>query len=217
MNLTFIGMSGVGKTHWSSRLAAHGFTCFHCDTLLVAQLRAPDGPAGSSLPEVGRWMGMPDEPGFAEREAQYLACEAEVLRDVIARAEVCTERRQSCVIDTGGSAIYADAELFRQLRRFSIVIYLSIPTAVHRQMLRDYLANPLPLIWNGMFRQAPGETRDEAFARCYTQLIRQRERLYERYSDVTLEYEYHRQPALTAESFVRVLRAAAPRSRAAAW
>src|SRR5262249_6539423 len=152
---------------------------------------------------------LPYEAGFRRREALYLACEADVLRDVIAHAAICAYNQTNCVIDTGGSAIYTDAEIFQQLRSFATVIYLTIPASVHQQMLIAYLANPLPLIWNGLFNQEPNESLDEAFMRCYSQLIRHRERLYELYSDVKLEYSYYRQPTLTTDSFLRSIQAAA--------
>lgn len=215
MILTLIGMSGAGKSFWASKLAAHGYTCFPCDALLIARLRTICGYHASSLAEIGRWMGLPHEPGFRRREALYLRCETDVLREVIARAALCTDNRAPCVIDTGGSAIYAGAELFQHLRRLSTVVYLAIPAEIHQQMLATYLADPLPLIWNGLFKQEQNEDLQDTFKRCYSLLIRHRERLYETYSDVTLEYDYYRQPALTAESFIQHIRAAAEHARTA--
>jgi shikimate kinase len=215
MILTFIGMSGAGKTFWATKLAAHGFMCFRCDELLATRLCAATGYTGTSLPEIGRWMGLPYESGFRQREALYLACEVDTLRDVIARAAVCAYNGTSCVIDMGGSTIYAGEEIFQQIRSFSTIIYLAIPADVHQQMLTAYLNNPPPLIWNGLFNQEQGESLEQAFMRCYPQLIRHRERLYEMYSDVKLEYSYYRQPALTADSFLRYIQAAAEKARAA--
>ena len=61
MILTLIGMSGAGKTFWATRLAAQGFTYFHCDALLAGKLRTLTDQAGSSLPEIGRWIKQQDE------------------------------------------------------------------------------------------------------------------------------------------------------------
>jgi len=213
MILTFIGMSGVGKTFWAAKLAAQGFTWFHCDALLATKLHSTAGPVGLSLSEIGQWMGLPHQTEFQKREAIYLACETAVMREVIAIAGSDAYCRMNCVIDTGGSAVYADSELFQQLQRFTTVVYLTIPAILHQQMLMTYLANPLPLIWNGLFSQKPGETLEEAFRRCYSQLIRHREQLYESYSNVRLEYNYHRHPALTAESLLRHIQAAADQAR----
>ncbi len=203
MILTLIGMSGAGKTFWATRLAAHGFTYFHCDALLAGKLRTLTDQAGMSLPEIGRWMGLPYEAGFRQREALYLACEVDVLRDAIPYAARCAENRTDCVIDTGGSAIYADPELFQQLRSFSTIVYLAVPPSLHKQMLLTYLDNPLPLIWNGLFKPENDESTQDTFARCYPQLIKHREHLYELYNDVSFEYSYHRHPALTTDRLLR--------------
>jgi len=215
MILTLIGMSGAGKSFWAGKLAAYGFTCFPCDALLIARLRTICGYEATSLVEVGRWMGLPHEPGFRQREALYLRCEMDVLREVIARATLCADNRIPCVIDTGGSAVYAGAELFQHLRRLSTIVYLAIPAGIHQQMLATYLADPLPLIWNGLFKQEQNEDLHDTFKRCYSLLIGHRERLYETYSDVTLEYDYYRQPALMAESFIQHIRTAAEHTRTA--
>jgi shikimate kinase len=215
MILTLLGMSGAGKSFWAARLAAHGFTRFNCDLLLATKLRSKVGPIGDSLAELGQWMGFPDEADFRGREAVYLACEADVLREVLVQAAQCAQQQRSCVIDTGGSAIYADAALLRQLRQLGTVVYLSVPPTLHEQMVGSYLANPRPLIWNGLFHQAPGEGRENAVMRCYPELLRYRARLYEQYSDVTLDYDAYRDPALSAEGFLAAVRAALVRGRVA--
>jgi shikimate kinase len=207
MILTLIGMSRAGKTFWASRLEAHGFRCFHCDRLLAAKLNAITGASGATLEEMGRWMGMPYEPDFRRREALYVACETDVLRDVIASAASCADNGPNCVIDTGGSAIYASTEIFEQLHRFSTVVYLAIPADRHQQMLEAYIDNPLPLIWDGLFQPEHDESLQDTFVRCYSQLIKHRERLYEQYSDIKLEYSYHRKPALTTDAFLQHIQA----------
>lgn len=210
MILTFMGMSGAGKSHWATKLAAQGFRVVHCDALIAAQLQALDGAIGTSLDEVGRWMGLPYQPDFRRREALYLACEADTLRDVIARAAGWAADQSDCVIDTSGSVIYADPALLQALRQCSTVVYFRVPGALHQQMLDAYLAQPRPVVWNGLFEQAPGEDLAGAFGRSYSRLLRQREQLYERYSDVALEYHYYRQPELTVDQFVRDVQIAAP-------
>src|SRR5215212_3314208 len=109
MILTLIGMSGAGKTFLAARLAAHGFICFHCDAFLAAHLRLVIGPVGSSLADIGQWMGLPNKADFRQREAIYLAAEAAILHEAAARARQCAATHANCVIDTGGSAIYAGA------------------------------------------------------------------------------------------------------------
>jgi shikimate kinase len=209
MILTFMGMSGAGKSFWAAKFADQGFTVVDCDALIASKLQAQLGQLNASLEEVGRWMGLPDQPDFQRHEALYLACETDVLRATLAQAATWAAAQSHYVIDTSGSIIYADPALVQRLRESSTVIYFRIPNTMHQHMLEAYLANPRPVIWNGLFDQAPGESRTEAFRRSYAQLLRQREQLYEQYSDVTLEYQYYRQPALSVEQFVQDVHAAA--------
>jgi shikimate kinase len=211
MILTFMGMSGAGKSFWAGKFAAQGFIVVDCDTLVGTRLQALVGQIDTSLDQVGQWMGLPDQPGFQKREAMFLACETDMLRDVIARAASWAAAGADCVIDTGGSIIYADPALVQRLRQHSTVIYFRIPGALHQHMLDTYLAQPRPVVWNGLFEQAPGQSRAEAFRHSYAQLLRQREQLYEQYSDVALEYHYYRQPSLSVEQFVRDIQAAQAR------
>jgi shikimate kinase len=201
-------MSGAGKSFWAAKFAAQGFSVVDCDALIAARIQALGEQLGTSLEEVGQWMGMPDQPGFRRREALYLACETGVLRDVLDRAVAWAASHTNCVIDTSGSAIYADTPLLQRLRQHSTVIYFRIPETLHQHMLDTYLAHPRPVVWNGLFEQAPAESRVDAFRRSYALLLRRRERLYEQHSDVTLEYHYYRQPSLSVNQFVQDIRAA---------
>ena len=211
MILTFMGMSGAGKSFWAAKFAARGFTVVDCDALIATSLQTLIGQIGTSLDAVGQWMGLPYQPGFRRREALYLACETDMLRAVVARAPTWAAAQTDCVIDTGGSIIYADLTLVQHLRQCSTVIYFRIPATLHQQMLNAYLAHPRPVIWNGLFEQATNEGRADAFRRSYAQLLRQREQLYEQYSDVTLEYHYYRQPSLSVEQFIQDVQAATVR------
>jgi len=103
MILTFMGMSGAGKSFWAAKFAAQGFTVVDCDALVAASLQTLIGQIGTSLDEVGQWMGLPDQPGFRQREALYLACETDMLRAVVARALAWAAAQADCVIDTGGN------------------------------------------------------------------------------------------------------------------
>ena len=215
MLLTLIGMSGAGKTFWATRLAAHGFTVIDCDALLATKLQPVSGITGTSLEEIGQWMGFPYEADFRRREALYLACEMDVLRDVVARAITWADTPTNTVIDTGGSVIYAEPVLVQRLRQCSTVIYLRLPSTLHQELVRAYLERPRPLIWNGLFNQTPNESLPAAFSRCYAQLIKHRERLYEQYSDVVLEYEDYSHPTFSVERFLEHVRASAEQARAA--
>jgi len=82
--LALVGMSGSGKTFWSRKLAAAGWTTVSCDDLIEKRL-APRLAAGgySGLNGVAAWMGWPDSPTYAERESEYLAEEIAVVDEFL--------------------------------------------------------------------------------------------------------------------------------------
>ena len=189
MRLSLIGMSGSGKSHWSLKLAGHGFRRFCCDELisekLSPQLRKPDGTIAS----LGEWMGFPYESHYEEREAKYLACEIEVLSRILEYLEgpegIADE---NLVVDTTGSVIYTGENILEGLRKHTKVVRMATPPEVQEKMLKAYIANQRPVLWRGLFSTKPNETNDEALARCYPKLLATRELLYERHSDVTIDY-----------------------------
>ena len=189
MRLSLIGMAGSGKSYWSMKLVEHGFRRFCCDDLIAAkldpELTRPDG----TTMELGQWMGFPYEPHYRERESKYLACEIEVLAEILKYLESRKSNpEEKIVLDTTGSVIYTGERILRRLRRYTTVIYLSIPPEVRGQLLKAYVSNPHPMLWRNVFSKDPDETEQEALARCYPRLVVARERLYEHYANVTIDY-----------------------------
>ena len=171
------------------KLVEHGFRRFCCDDLIAAkldpELTRPDG----TTMELGQWMGFPYEPHYRERESKYLACEIEVLTEILEYLESRKSNpEEKIVLDTTGSVIYTGERILRRLRRYTTVIYLSIPPEVRGQLLKAYVSNPHPMLWRNVFSKEPDETEREALARCYPRLVVARERLYEHYANVTIDY-----------------------------
>ncbi len=171
------------------KLVEHGFRRFCCDDLIAAkldpELTRPDG----TTMELGQWMGFPYEPHYRERESKYLAYEIEVLTEILEYLESRKSNpEEKIVLDTTGSVIYTEERILRRLRRYTTVIYLSIPPEVRGQLLKAYLSNPHPMLWRNVFNKDPDETEQEALARCYPRLVVARERLYEHYANVTIDY-----------------------------
>lgn len=204
MQLVLIGMSGVGKSTWARRLGECGYRAFHCDEAIAARIGRQRGlrrPLTDAA--LGSWLGMPDAAGYAEREALYLHHEAAVLHEAV---ELLAQPGRPTVVDTSGSAIYCGAELFAQLRQQATVLYLPVSPADHRAMLAAYLRNPRPVIWNGVFKPQAGEERRQSFARCYPELVRTREALYDTYCHRRIPPETHRRADLTPEAFLALAR-----------
>lgn len=198
-------MSGSGKSKWSIKLSELGFKRFCCDDLitekLVSELTGTDG----TVMELGEWMGFPYEPEYKERESKYLACEIEVLSEIIESIEKNNYIEKNIVIDTTGSAIYAGEDILRRLRRCTTIIHLSTPPEVQGLMLKAYLTHQRPVLWRDFFSKPPDKGNEEALAQCYPKLLSHREHLYEQYKDVTVDYYTLNRHDFRAEDFLNIV------------
>ena len=68
MQIGLLGMWGVGKTYWATKLAQAGFDRFHCDDLIAAPLQQEVGQSLTTVYDLGAWMGLPNEETFCEKE-----------------------------------------------------------------------------------------------------------------------------------------------------
>src|SRR5262249_21340584 len=126
---------------------------------------------------VAAWMGWPDSPTYAEREAEYLAEEIAVLDQVLTRLE--GDRTGDLVLDTTGSVIHAGNNILMRLRRQMNVVYLAASAAEQQLLIERYLTDPKPVLWRGAFQPRKGETPRETVSRCYPLLIAARRQSYE--------------------------------------
>lgn len=215
MRLTLTGMSGSGKSFWSKQLARRGFTHICCDDLIAARLVLRLSGGGDAIARLGRWMGFPFQPGYEERESEYLLLEKEMMAESL---RILSGNPGSApadiVMDSTGSVIYTGEEILAELRRLTTIVHLATPVEVQRKMLESYLSSPRPVLWRGMFVRTPSETDEEALARCYPVLLASREELYREFADVTVDYAKHRGERFGVEEFIEEAgRAAAGKAR----
>lgn len=183
MILSFVGMSGVGKSFWAKRLETLGFDRFDCDGEIAKHLGELVVPAPGEEPvhALGRWMGMPWSEGYAEREANYLALEARVTREALDRAG------ERSIIDTTGSVIYLEPSFLDELREKTRVVYLRTPEERRAAMLKRYLEEPKPVVWGGSYAAKQGESTLEALPRCYADLLAFRDARYQALAHLVLD------------------------------
>jgi shikimate kinase len=206
MRIALIGMSGIGKSYWSNRLQEAGFVRFDCDEIIAQKLSQDMGLGLKTVQDVGQWMGLPTESHYKARSDQYLALEAATLQEIVtALDEDKALEKANVVIDTTGSAIYAPPAILTNFRQQVKTVYLAATPEVRSAMLQAYLKNPPPVIWNDLFQPRTGEPLAETFKRCYAALLQDRERLYEKFSDRRIEYQDHRNLALTTAEFLELV------------
>ena len=203
MIIGLIGMSGAGKSSWASRLAAAGFTWLHCDELIAEKLRAHFDVGAGSVYDLGQWMGFPYDERYAEREAIYLASETDVLGTIAQDIAQGQYAGTNLIVDLTGSAIYVDRAVLNRVRQLATIVYLAVSARLHDQMVQDYIANPRPLIWSGLYRPLPHEAPAAALARCYQHLLAERERLYAEFSRVTIPDALHRSSEFDVGAFLQ--------------
>ena len=209
MHLSLIGMSGSGKSHWSIRLAERGFRRFCCDEMIARNLSAELAREDGTVMDLGEWMGFPYEPNYKEREARYLAHEIRVLEEILGYvANSAGDSGESIVVDTTGSVIYTGETVLKKLCLHTTVVHFSTPPEVQERMLYVYKARQRPILWRDLFNQEPGEADEKALARCYPELLSFRERLYEKWADVTIDYYTRNEDSFGVDDFLKEIEAA---------
>jgi hypothetical protein len=212
LRLALIGMSGSGKTFWTKKLAEKGAPAIFCDDRIEQRLEPRLGPGGhSGIHGVAAWMGWPDSPTYAEREAEYLAEEIHTLNEVLQELEKKPD--SSLVLDTTGSVIYTGNHLLMRLRREMTIVYLAATEQERQLLIERYLNDPKPVLWRGAFQPKGGETPRETVARCYPVLIEARRRSYEALAHCTLQVAALRDGTMDAEAFQRMLQGKNTRTR----
>ena len=198
LRLALIGMSGAGKSYWTTRIAAAGYPAISCDTQIEDRLK-PVLEAGGhrGINGVAAWMGWPHLSTYAEREAAYLSEEIAVLDEVLTGLEKKPE--QDLVLDTTGSVIYVGNHLLHRLRRQMLVVYLAASRAEQQLLIQRYLEDPKPVLWRGAFQARAGEAPRDTVARCYPALLAARRQSYEALAHCSIPVSELREPASREE------------------
>ena len=212
LRLALVGMSGAGKTFWTKKLAAEGWTAISCDDRIEEKLASRLAGGGhSGIHGVAAWMGWPDNAKYLERESEYLQEEIHTLGEVLTSLDQQPEN--PLVLDTTGSVIYTGNNLLLRLRRRMTVVYLAASAEEQQLLVRRYLSDPKPVLWRGAFQPKKGESPEETVARCYPTLIAARRQSYEALAHCTLQVAELRDPAFDAAAFLSKIRCQLERGR----
>jgi len=219
LRLALIGMSGAGKSYWSSRITAAGYPTISCDTQIESRLKPTLESGGySGINGVAAWMGWPHLPTYADREAAYLSEEIAVLDEVLTSLEKNPDR--DLILDTTGSVIYVGNHLLHRLRKQMLVVYLAASRDEQKLLIQRYLEDPKPVLWRGAFQARAGEDPKETVARCYPTLIVARRQSYEALAHCSIPVAELREPSpsepaehkLAGDRFLQMVRRQVERS-----
>src|SRR6202048_1412959 len=201
LRVALIGMSGTGKTFWSKRLAQPGRPAYCCDDRIEQRLRDRlRTGVYAGISGVASWMGWPDSPTYAQREAEYLAEEIATLDEVL--TEIKRNPARELILDTTGSVIYTGNNLLLRLRRQMTIVYLAASASEEQLLIERYLNDPKPVLWRGAFQPKKGETPRDAVARCYPMLIAARRQSYEAFAHCTIPVAELRSATQDAATFL---------------
>jgi hypothetical protein len=149
--ITFIGMSGVGKTHMSRLLEQWGWTNYSCDYLIGSEY-LKDELDGTVTPDdlrvlsafVGRiGRGAQSIKEFRRRQQQYIDAEKRVMRDA---GKAIKEAPGNFVNDSAGSLCeIEDEDLFEELGKETLFVYIEAGPDEEKELLRRAAAYPKPL------------------------------------------------------------------------
>jgi hypothetical protein len=204
LRLALIGMSGAGKTFWTRKIADTGVPAISCDDKIEEKL-APRLVTGgyAGISGVAAWMGWPDSPTYAEREARYLGEEIATLDEILNELE--RDSQKSLVLDTTGSVIYTGNHLLMRLRKLMTVVHLAASDEEQQLLIERYLSDPKPVLWRGAFQAKGGETPRETVARCYPHLIAARRQSYAALAHASLQVAALRELPHEASAFLALL------------
>ncbi len=197
LRIALVGMSNIGKSYTGMRLAtSFDFELIEVDKLIREQLGHDDMDAFAA------WQGQPYSDGYAEREAESKRLESN------ATLKALNSEIGNAVLDTTGSVIYTDKSVQKALVRDWYVIHISASDDAVERLIDQYFKQPKPLMWNGHFKQNPGQTPDDAILECYPNLLRSRAKDYAALADATIGSDVILDTSLTIEDIFERLKPA---------
>ena len=205
IHLALIGMSGAGKSYWSSKLINQGFHSFCCDDLIEKKLEEFLWLPSDKKLSMAEWMGHPYEPQYIQAEQNYLEFEMEMIESICSFLREDGYQDKNVVVDTTGSLIYIGETLIRCLREITTIVHLKAQLGSIKAMYETFLRDPKPVLWQGRFNKQPQESNQEALLRCYPELLRSRQREYERYADVVIDFETLRKRGFGVKGFLETI------------
>lgn len=158
--VTLIGMSGVGKSHISSKLEEWGWTNYSCDHLIGTKYLADQvegAVSADNILNLSEFVGQIGDPArggvgleeFRRRQKMYYDAECAVLQDLPAALEGVSGH---FVNDSSGSLCEVEDEsILQAVGEKTLFVYLRVRQADHAEILERAIQYPKPLFFPPAF------------------------------------------------------------------
>lgn len=198
LKIAFIGMSNIGKSHWSQALRDYKkFSVVSVDNEIEKNLGLAD------MAEMAAWMGYPFEEKYVTHAQEYLDLEADKTRVEIPEGNF--------ILDTTGSVIYLRPDIWNFLRENFLIVCFDASEEMRQEMAALYFEEPKSIVWGNDFNMQEGELGIDALRRCYPGLLNNRKKLYRELGEVFVPGEFSRIKNLEVKRFWEVLRLSLPK------
>ncbi|MBI5754411.1 hypothetical protein HZA40_04685 [Candidatus Peregrinibacteria bacterium] len=185
--ITLMGMSNIGKTHWSKKLKNLHFEHKCCDDLIEKIIEPELTAMGyKGLTDMAKWLGHPFEKQFPANQGNYLKHENSVMKKILQELE--NKISGNITIDTTGSVIYTGDYICNKLKEKSLIVFIEATAQMQQEMFERFLKNPKPIVWAHSFNKKEKEADMEALKRCYPELLNYRTNQYRKHADITIAY-----------------------------
>lgn len=197
LTISLVGMSNIGKTTWSNRLATLNFNAIECDKLIEKKLSKQLAREGlKNIDGVSKWLGQPFEKNFKTNQAKYLKYENLILEETL---ENTITKGKNTIIDTTGSVIYCQENILSKLKKNSIVVYIEATKDMEETMYQNFIKIPKPIIWGNLYDPK------KPMEKCYKSLLEYRRKLYENIADIRIPFEEVNPQKITATQFLELI------------
>lgn len=199
LKLAFVGMSNIGKSHWSEAMGESlDFERYGVDDH-IAQSLGLDGMEG-----MVKWMGYPFEDRYKHTQAEYLVQEEALTRFNGWKPNINT------VLDTTGSVVHLSDGVLEYLQQEYVVVLFDTSLSFLDEMIEEFFRTPKTIVWGDQFQPLEDELGIDTLRRCYPALLEYRINKYRDIADIVLPGEFTRIKGLSVDRFWEMLRLSFP-------
>ena len=194
-NLTFIGLSGIGKSYWTKRLAKSLQLDRICiDDEIGKRLKSTLNKSDPNIRDLASWLGFPFEDRYKVNSKIYLEIEEETTKQAL---NLIKSTQNKFILDTTGSFIYLSDQLCSEVKKHTKIIYLELPEADFTPMFEQFIEHPKPVIWGDKFKFSEDADKLELLKKQYPDLIKWRAKKYSKLADLKISIPINERKTLT--------------------